>query len=65
MASAVLLLTPPPRLTFHDSMVAPLGTQTNCEVVIVPVLVRPWAPCQSSSAVSVVVPKSPLMVPVK
>ena len=53
VARAVLLLTLLPRPTFHDSMTAPLGTQTNCAVVISPVWLRPWAACQSSSAVSV------------
>ena len=65
VASAVELLTAPPRRTFQDSMVAPLGTQTKVEVVTSPVLLKPWAPCQSSSAVLVVEPKSPFTVPLK
>jgi hypothetical protein len=46
-------------------MTAPVGTHTNCEVVILPVSLRPRADCRPSRAVLVVVPKTPLTVPVK
>ena len=52
-----------PTITLHDSITAPVGTQTKRLVVIVPVSLKPCADCQSLSAVLVAVPKSPLTLP--
>ena len=65
VARVVPLPTLLPTTTLHDSITAPLGTQTKRLVVISPVLLWPWAPCQSLSAVFVLGPKVPLTVPLK